>query len=89
MADTGLGGEMHHIGEPVRRKQRSHAVAVLRVELVNRDASQVRRGALALMEQDRNKALSLSVSTTELLAKLLAKYAEFQRRRPDLPQGDL
>jgi hypothetical protein len=26
---------------------------------------------------------------TELLAKLLAKYAEFQRRRPNLPQGDL
>jgi hypothetical protein len=23
------------------------------------------------------------------LGKLLAKYAEFQRRRPDLPQGDL
>ena len=25
----------------------------------------------------------------ELVGKLLAKYAEFQRRRPDLPQGDL
>jgi hypothetical protein len=25
----------------------------------------------------------------EPLAKLLAEYAEFQRRRPDLPQGDL
>jgi hypothetical protein len=25
----------------------------------------------------------------ELVAKLLAEYAEFQRRRPDLPQGDL
>ena len=25
----------------------------------------------------------------ELLAKLLAEYAEFQRLRPDLPQGDL
>jgi hypothetical protein len=24
-----------------------------------------------------------------LLAKLLAEYAEFQHRRPDLPQGDL
>ncbi len=27
--------------------------------------------------------------TMELLANLLAEYAEFQRRRPDLPQGDL
>jgi hypothetical protein len=25
----------------------------------------------------------------KLLGKLLAEYAEFQRRRPDLPQGDL
>jgi hypothetical protein len=25
----------------------------------------------------------------ELVAKLLAEYAAFQRRRPDLPQGDL
>ena len=25
----------------------------------------------------------------EVVAKLLAEYAEFQRRRPDLPQGDL
>jgi hypothetical protein len=25
----------------------------------------------------------------ELVGKLLAEYAEFQRRRPDLPQGDL
>jgi hypothetical protein len=25
----------------------------------------------------------------ELLGKLLAEYAEFQRHRPDLPQGDL
>ena len=25
----------------------------------------------------------------ELVAKLFAEYAEFQRRRPDLPQGDL
>jgi hypothetical protein len=25
----------------------------------------------------------------ELLANLLVEYAEFQRRRPDLPQGDL
>jgi hypothetical protein len=25
----------------------------------------------------------------ELLANLLAEYAAFQRRRPDLPQGDL
>jgi hypothetical protein len=25
----------------------------------------------------------------ELVAKLLAEYAEFQHRRPDLPQGDL
>ena len=25
----------------------------------------------------------------ELVAKLLTEYAEFQRRRPDLPQGDL
>jgi hypothetical protein len=25
----------------------------------------------------------------ELVAKLLVEYAEFQRRRPDLPQGDL
>jgi hypothetical protein len=25
----------------------------------------------------------------ELVAKLLAEYTEFQRRRPDLPQGDL
>jgi hypothetical protein len=25
----------------------------------------------------------------ELLANLLAEYAEFQHRRPDLPQGDL
>jgi hypothetical protein len=24
----------------------------------------------------------------QLLANLLAEYAEFQRRRPDLPQGD-
>jgi hypothetical protein len=24
-----------------------------------------------------------------LVGKLLAEYAEFQRRRPDLPQGDL
>jgi hypothetical protein len=24
-----------------------------------------------------------------LVEKLLAEYAEFQRRRPDLPQGDL
>jgi len=24
----------------------------------------------------------------KLLGKLLAEYAEFQRRRPDLPQGD-
>jgi hypothetical protein len=25
----------------------------------------------------------------ELVGKLLAEYAEFQHRRPDLPQGDL
>ena len=25
----------------------------------------------------------------KLVGKLLAEYAEFQRRRPDLPQGDL
>ena len=25
----------------------------------------------------------------DLVGKLLAEYAEFQRRRPDLPQGDL
>jgi hypothetical protein len=25
----------------------------------------------------------------ELVAKLFAEYGEFQRRRPDLPQGDL
>jgi hypothetical protein len=25
----------------------------------------------------------------ELVAKLLAEYAQFQRSRPDLPQGDL
>ena len=25
----------------------------------------------------------------ELVAKLLVEYSEFQRRRPDLPQGDL
>jgi hypothetical protein len=25
----------------------------------------------------------------ELVGSLLAEYAEFQRRRPDLPQGDL
>lgn len=25
----------------------------------------------------------------ELVGKLLAEYAEFQQRRPDLPQGDL
>jgi hypothetical protein len=25
----------------------------------------------------------------KLAGKLLAEYAEFQRRRPDLPQGDL
>jgi hypothetical protein len=25
----------------------------------------------------------------ELLANLLVEYAEFQRRRPDVPQGDL
>jgi hypothetical protein len=25
----------------------------------------------------------------ELMAKLLVEYAEFQRSRPDLPQGDL
>jgi hypothetical protein len=25
----------------------------------------------------------------ELVAKLFTEYAEFQRRRPDLPQGDL
>jgi hypothetical protein len=25
----------------------------------------------------------------QLLANLLVEYAEFQRRRPDLPQGDL
>jgi hypothetical protein len=25
----------------------------------------------------------------KLLANLLVEYAEFQRRRPDLPQGDL
>ena len=25
----------------------------------------------------------------ELVAKLLVEYVEFQRRRPDLPQGDL
>ena len=25
----------------------------------------------------------------ELVAKLLTEYAEFQHRRPDLPQGDL
>jgi hypothetical protein len=25
----------------------------------------------------------------ELVGKLLAEYAAFQRRRPDLPQGDL
>jgi hypothetical protein len=25
----------------------------------------------------------------QLLAKLLVEYAAFQRRRPDLPQGDL
>jgi hypothetical protein len=25
----------------------------------------------------------------QLLAKLLVEYAEFQQRRPDLPQGDL
>jgi hypothetical protein len=25
----------------------------------------------------------------KLLANLLSEYAEFQRRRPDLPQGDL
>jgi hypothetical protein len=25
----------------------------------------------------------------QLLAKLLVEYAEFQSRRPDLPQGDL
>ena len=25
----------------------------------------------------------------ELVSKLLAEYSEFQRRRPDLPQGDL
>ncbi len=25
----------------------------------------------------------------ELVAKLFAEYAQFQRRRPDLPQGDL
>jgi hypothetical protein len=25
----------------------------------------------------------------EILGRLLAEYTEFQRRRPDLPQGDL
>jgi hypothetical protein len=50
VAHAAPGGEMQHIGEPVLRKQRSHAVAVLKVELVELDASQVRRDALALLK---------------------------------------
>ena len=34
MANPGLGGKMHHMGEPTFRKQRRHAVAVLEVELM-------------------------------------------------------
>jgi hypothetical protein len=33
--------------------------------------------------------MAKSRAIMKLLGKLLAEYAEFQRRRPDLPQGDL
>jgi hypothetical protein len=40
----------------------------------------------------RSRELSMAKSRAEmmeLLANLLVEYAEFQGRRPDLPQGDL
>jgi hypothetical protein len=92
MADDYAFGEMDEVGKSNIADFAAHVTPGCSFEFMPVEGRVYFRGIVAADHDRGVRELSMAKSRKEkmqLLANLLAEYAAFQRRRPDLPQGDL